>query len=370
MRHPFRPAWIKPGATRIKPGRTLLAGLTSLVLLSGCAVQAANPDDVTLVMADSFPQTHPLALGGTNEMVETLQSDEAKELGIGLEYYASGQLGDQKDMVSILRSGVADIAPVSPAYVGPELQLSNIGDLPGYVGNANAGASAIMDLLDDDGILYRSEWEPRGIRALWAASIPHYEAMTAKKQVTRPNDLTGATIRSTGGAADRAVDFVGAAGVSMPLGEMYEAISRGTVDGTLASPVSVASYRLGEVLDYSTNGARLGAFTVTYAVSSETWDKLNDRQRDFITQASEKAQVGAASQVEKAQTDGLKQMKGEGVEFHDVTDEERPMWNKMVEPVIDGWSNDLEKRGLPAAEVVDEYETAIAKYDNDEPTAE
>lgn len=362
MRRPFTPACSKPG-------RTLIAGLASLALLSGCAAQAADPDDVTLVMADSFPQTHPLALGGTNEMVETLQSDNAKELGIDLEYYASGQLGDQKDMVSILRSGVADIAPVSPAYVGPELQLSNIGDLPGYVGNARAGASAIMDLLDEDGILYRSEWEPRGIRALWAASIPHYEAMTANKQVTRPDDLTGTTIRSTGGAADRAVEFVGAAGVSMPLGEMYEAISRGTVDGTLASPVSVASYRLGEVLDYSTNGARLGAFTITYAVSADTWDRLDDRQRDFITQVSEKAQEGAATQVEKAQIDGLNQMKDEGVEFHDVTDEERPMWNKMVEPVIDGWSHDLEERGLPAAEVVDEYETAIARYDNDEPTA-
>lgn len=362
MRRPLRSAHIKA----LHP---LLAGIASLALLSGCAAQAANPDDVTLVMADSFPQTHPLALGGTNEMVKTLQSNKAKALGIDLEYYANGQLGGQKDMVSILRSGVADIAPVSPAYVGPELQLSNIGDLPGYVGNAHAGASAIMDLLDEDGILYRSEWEPRGIRALWAASIPHYEAMTAKKQVTRPNDLTGATIRSTGGAADRAVDFVGAAGVSMPLGEMYEAISRGTVDGTLASPISVASYRLGEVLDYSTNGSRLGAFTVTYAVSAETWDKLNVRQREFVTQASEVAQDGAATQVEKAQIKGLNQMKDEGVEFHDVTDEERPMWNKMVEPVIDGWTHDLEKRGLPAAEVVKDYETALAGYDNHEPTA-
>lgn len=362
MRRPRRPACSKPQ-------RTLLAGLASLVLLSGCAAQADSPEDVTLVMADSFPQTHPLALGGTNEMIETLQSDEAKALGIDLEYYANGQLGDQKDMVSILRSGVADIAPVSPAYVGPELQLSNIGDLPGYVGNAHAGASAIMDLLDDDGILYRTEWEPRGIRALWAASIPHYEAMTANKQVTQPSDMTGATIRSTGGAADRAVDFVGAAGVSMPLGEMYEAISRGTVDGTLASPVSVASYRLGEVLDYSTNGARLGAFTVTYAVSIDTWDQLNDRQREFITQASQTAQKGAATQVEKAQIKGLNQMKDEGVEFHDVTDAERGMWNTMVEPVIDGWSHDLEERGLPAAEVVEDYETAIAEYDNDEPTA-
>lgn len=362
MRRPFR-------SVCRRTQRIVLAGATSLVLLSGCAAQADSSDAVTLVMADSFPQTHPLALGGTNQMIETLQSDEAESLGIDLDYYASGQLGDQKDMVSILRSGVADIAPVSPAYVGPELQLSNIGDLPGYVGNAHAGASAIMDLLDEDGILYRAEWEPRGIRALWAASIPHYEAMTAKKQVTRPNDLTGATIRSTGGAADRTVDFVGAAGVSMPLGEMYEAISRGTVDGTLASPVSVASYRLGEVLDYSTNGARLGAFTVTYAVSANTWEQLNDRQRDFITQASETAQEGAATQVEKAQVKGLKQMKGEGVTFHDVTEEERPMWNKMVDPVIDRWSRDLEERGLPAAQVVEDYEAAIAEYDNVEPTA-
>ena len=199
MRRPFK--HIPSGVRRIA-----VAGTAALTLLSGCAAQPESSEQVTLVMADSFPSTHPLALGGTNQMIETLQSDEAKELGISLEYYANGQLGDQKDMVSILRSGVADIAPVSPAYVGPELQLSNIGDLPGYVGNAHAGASAVMDLLEPGAILSREEWEPRGIRALWAASIPHYEAMTAKKQVTAPADLTGATIRSTGGAADRAVD--------------------------------------------------------------------------------------------------------------------------------------------------------------------
>jgi TRAP-type C4-dicarboxylate transport system substrate-binding protein len=362
MRRPFRPP-------RLKTQKIAVAIAASIALLSGCATTTDDPDQITLVMADSFPQTHPLALGGTNEMIETLQSEKAKELGIDLEYYASGQLGDQKDMVSVLRSGVADIAPVSPAYVGPELQLSNIGDLPGYVGNAHAGASAVMDLLKPSGILYKEEWKPREIRALWAASIPHYEAMTAKRQVTTPNDLSGTTIRSTGGAADRAVDFVGAAGVSMPLGEMYEAVSRGTVDGTLASPVSVASYRLGEVLDYSTNGARLGAFTVTYAVSLNTWNQLNDQQRKFIEQASKIAQDGAADQVEKAQIKGLKQMKDEGVEFHDVTDEERPLWNAMVEPVVNGWSRDLEERGLPAKKVVSEYEAALAQYDNDEPTA-
>lgn len=351
--------------------RLLAAGAAVFALLSGCAAaHAEESDHVSLVMADSFSIKHPLELGGTNQMVETLQSEEAKALGIDLEYFANGQLGEQRDMVSILRSGVADIAPISPAYVGPALQLSNVGDLPGYVDSTEVGANAIMDLLDEDGILYRSEWKPRGIRALWAASLPYYEAMTSGKQITAPEDLAGTTIRSTGGAADRAIDALGAAGVSMPLGEMYEAVSRGTVDGTLASPISVASYRLGEVLDYSTNGARLGAFTLTYAVSEETWERLNDEQREFITRASQTAQEGAAKRLEQAQEEGVSQMKDEGVEFHDVTEAEQKQWEEMTQPVVDSWIRDLEARGLPAGAVVDEYEAALAQYDNNEPTAE
>lgn len=351
--------------------RLIAVGAAALALLSGCAAaHAEESDHITLVMADSFPATHPLALGGTNQMVETLQSQEAHDLGLDLEYFANGQLGDQKDMVSVLRSGVADIAPISPAYVGPALQLSNVGDLPGYVTSTEAGAHAIMELLDDDGILYQSEWKPRGIRALWAASLPYYEAMTSGKQITAPEDLAGTTIRSTGGAADRAIDALGAAGVSMPLGEMYEAVSRGTVDGTLASPISVASYRLGEVLDYSTNGARLGAFTLTFAVSEETWDQLNADQREFITRTSQTAQEGAADRLEQAQVEGVAQMKDEGVEFHDVTEAERAQWDEMTRPVIDGWIRDLEARGLPAGAVVDDYEAALSETDNGESTAE
>lgn len=354
-----RPA---PPGHRRRALHIVAAGLAVSLASAACSGGATStePDRTTFRVADSFAATHPIGRSGTADFMRILE-DEGPAADMEIEYFASGQLGKQQDMPAVLRTGIAEIAAVSPAYVGTQLPLANVGDLPGFTQDACVGGDAVLEIMQPGSTLFEAELAPQDVRPLWVAYIPGYEAMSGAFAVNGIDDLNGKIMRSTGGAADRVVDEVGAAGVSMPLGDMYEAISRGTVEGTLASPLSITPYSLEEVIDYSTDGARLGSFTVTYSVSNSVWHEMTPAQRDVLTDASEAAQASVCREINRSMDESKQAMRDGGVQMHEVTDAETPEWEALYEPVRESWVEDLESIGLPARQVLDDFTSALAR---------
>ncbi len=311
-------------------------------------------------VADSFAATHPIGRSGTTDFMEILEA-EGPGAGLDIEYFASGQLGKQRDMPAVLRTGIAQIAAVSPAYVGTQLPLSNVGDLPGFTEDACVGGDAVLEIMQPGTTLFEAELAPQDVRPLWVAYIPGYEAMSGEFPIDPVQALDGKIMRSTGGAADRVVDEAGAAGVSMPLGDMYEAISRGTVEGTLASPLSITPYSLEEVIAYSTDGAHLGSFTVTYSVSNSAWEAMTPAQRVVLDEASATAQRSVCEEINRSMDESKQAMRDSGVQMIEATAAERDAWEALAEPVRASWISDLESIGLPAQQVMDDFTAALAR---------
>lgn len=344
--------------------RTVLGGVLAVAVIgaAGCSAESGGHGDGTIVMGDSFSLTHPVGRGGTERFIEGLE-ERGGDFGLGLEYYASGQLGKQWDMPTVVRTGVADISVVSPSYVASEMPLSSVGDLPGLVQDSCQASYALMDLMSEGGILYEEEFEPLNLRPLWVGVIPSYEAMTAGREVTIPDDLRGTVQRSTGGAQDRIVDSVGAAGVGMPIGDLYEALTRGTVEGTVASPVSITPYGLEEVIHYSTRGANLGSFTVVYVINNDTWAGFTDEQREFIADLAADSQQSVCEELNKSVGESYDAMEKAGVQFSDISGHTAD-WEALLEPTRQGWVWDLESMGRPAGRVLDDFVRALAENED------
>lgn len=353
----------RPSSRRRRGATAALAVALASGVLAGCGqVEPHTAEDgiVVLRIGDSFPASHPIDVGGVIPFREYLEH-HGPAVGLDVEYFANGQMGEQGDMPALLRKGVVDLAPVSPAYVGTELPLSNVGDLPGLVPDACVGADAVLDAMQPGKTLFKEELEPHGVRPLWVALVPDYEILGTKRPIERPEQASGRLLRSTGGVADRVVDHVGASGVSMPLGELFEAISRDTVDGTVASPVSIASYKLGEVLDFATIGAQLGSFTVTFSVSEGIWQQLTPEQQRVLREAAEVAQRGVCRSLTEAGETAVEEMRGQGVELIEIGPKQRPAWDAVAEPVQQSWAADLESIGLPGRRVLAEFEQSLAE---------
>src|SRR5690606_8879335 len=100
-------------------------------------------------------------------------------------------------------------------------------------------------------------------------------------------DLSGQKLRSGGSGQDLTIKAIGAVPVRMGGVEVYEALSRRTLDGAVFPLQSAIDFRLPEILKASTRGANFGGFATVYAISQASWDKLPDDLKTLFEEAGE-----------------------------------------------------------------------------------
>lgn len=349
------------------PARRAAVLLVAVLCLAACgAAPSGEPPGVTtLRIGDSYPPNHPASRDGVDFFVE--RAVELSGGRLAFDYFPSAQLGEAEDHVALTRSGAIDIGVVSPPYLADRLPLSNVADLPGMSTDACRPAAALSSLMSPGGpdgtgagILHTSEYGPQGLRMLFVGVQPGYEVMTVGIPVTGPSDVAGLQLRSSGGVLDAAVDALGAAPVSIAGPEMYEALSRGTVDGTTLPPMSATPYRLDEVATDATLGAPLGSFTLSYAVGERTWQELPDDLRGVLTRAGAETTAHLCRGIEQENERSRTALAEGGLHFTTQTPEQVAQWRAALEPVRGQWVADMEARGLPGAATLTAMEEALA----------
>lgn len=335
--------------------RALCAALIAVPVMSGCTTSGPDP---VIRLADSYSPKHPFGKFGASTFKEA-----AEERGFRVDYFPAGQMGSPQDLATLVGSGVVTVAPASAAYLEDQFPLSSVSDLPNMTTDACVAANAMMDLLSEGGLLYEEEYQPMGMRPLWISIIPNYEILTANRKVTTPDDLDGLIIRSSGGAFDVTMAATGAAAVSMPAGETYEALARNTVDGTVMPFLSTVPYRLDEVARYSTDGLNLGSVGIPYVVSEEVWDDLTPEQQQAMEEAGAEANDTLCKALNTLHDEGRDFLRDHGVTLTEVNLSPDGPWGQMTAPVRQRWADSLDQIGLPGSQVLREYEAAIAKHE-------
>lgn len=338
----------------------IVAALCAVAALALTACAAPRDDEqaggpVTLVLADSFPSSHPVSREGARYLVQ--RAGELSGGRIRFEYYPSEQLGAPQDFPALVRSGLVDVAMVSPGYTSTQLPLSGVADLPGMSPDACRGALAVEPLLAEDGILTRADYAPDGLHPLLVGVVPGYEVFTGGgREVRRPSDVGGLQLRSAGGTIDRTVFALGSTPVAMPVTELYEAVSRGTVDGTVLGPLSALPYRLDEAATNVTEGAQLGSFTISYAIAARRWAALEPELRDVLTRAGRDTTRHLCRELDQRTAAARVALAGGGIRFHRLSPGEQRTWAAALAPVRGQWISDMEALGLPGRAVLDDLE--------------
>lgn len=334
---------------------TLGLGMASFVL---CAAPAYS-QEYELKVADTYPEGHPFAEYGVLFFISEVE--EMSNGRITFEHFPSGQMGGASTLPNMTRNGVIDISSVAPAYISDQLPMSGVADLPGLAESSCVASNVMLnDMLQPGDTLYENDFKRLQLRPLIVGVIPGYEVMTTSREITKPADLTGLSVRSSGGSIDRTVRLLGGSGVAMPAPEMYESLLRGTVDGTVLGPVSASPYKLEEVINYSTLGARLGSFTMTYSIGERSFARLPEDLQAIVVEAGRKATDSLCEALDRENAASIDEMKNAGVEFFAIDEAGREEWVNAISPVQDMWVNDMESINLPGSQVLEEYKNAIA----------
>ena len=141
--------------------------------------------------------------------------------------------------------GISDIGYSVLAYTRGKFPLTEVIDLP--LG-AKSGL-AVTKLIND----YYKKFRPKEFDEVKVMYLHGHGPgiLHTKTAVNKLEDLKGMKIRCTGLAA-KIVEALGGTPVAMPMGETYDALSRGVTEGSMAPMESLKTWKWGEVVKFTT----------------------------------------------------------------------------------------------------------------------
>ncbi|WP_449044957.1 TRAP transporter substrate-binding protein [Paracoccus versutus] len=323
----------------------------ALILAAG---GATAQEQITLRFAHLFPQSHYFWEHGGKVFVEAL---EAKTDGkVETSVFPAAQLG--KDSLAVLQSGLADIVTLVPSYSPDKLPLTSVSELPGFHDTTCEGVAKLWHIIQDGAPLDQAEYAPQGLHPLFVAHQPTYKVLTSKKQVRAIGDLAGLKLRANGAAIGSLVRGAGAVPVSMSSGEVFDAMMRGTVDGTLLPYYTLPIYGLEDVVDYAYEGAELGGGSVVFAMSDKAWQALPDDMKTRFTEAAAEAQDKLCSyqdELEKSVRDEF--AAGDKVTISSASETDLAEWQQHFDKHAADWAQGMEKQGRPGQAILDAFKS-------------
>lgn len=254
---------------------------------------------------------HPthFALVRFAELVSEKTKGEVK-----VEVYPDRQLGEEREMVEGLQFGSVDMAVVS---TGPLLAFApeiGIVDLP-FLFRDSKHVYATLD--GDVGKDLLAKFETRGIHGLawWENGWRH---LTAKKEISKPEDLTGLKLRTMQNPVHMAAfEKLGASPVPMVWGEVFTSLGQGVIDAQ-ENPITIIYVNsLWEVQSHlMLTGHVYGPHVALF--SKMKWDSLSPEQQTAVSEAAAEATTFQREKAAELETDYLAKLREKGMKVVEV----------------------------------------------------
>jgi TRAP-type C4-dicarboxylate transport system substrate-binding protein len=320
-----------------------------LLLLAGFLVSAtqSHAQNVSLTVSHWLPATHVLR----TQVLDLWMKDVTEVTQGRVTFRVLPKIvGSASAQVDVVRDGLADVATIAHGYVPGRFVLQEIAELP-FLGNNGAAVGTAYWRIYEKYLRKYNEHEGVVVLSVMASSAGRLHTTT--KVVRNIDDFAGLKLRIPGGATTEIVKLLGAIPVLKPVGETYELVSTGVVDGTIVQMVSVGVYKMLDKLTHTTN-IDGGLYNATYSlfINKGKWDSISAADQAAIAKVSGEnlaRRWGAAFDTQDAVT--LKEATARG----NVITEASPAFvadlRQRLKPVEEQWISNAKARNLaePAA---------------------
>jgi len=336
-----------------------LRRLALAAVAAGIACMPAHAQEkIRLKFADWMPLSHYTVTNAAQPFMKKV--GELSKGRIEFQYFPAEQLGKAKDLLTLVQTGVADIADISPSYISDKFAMSSVAELPAMFDTACKGTKAYASLVATGGILAEREMKPNGVRVLVSVAYAPYKVLTTNKKVENVADFAGLKLRTAGGAMDITATHLGAVPVRMPGPDILPSLSRGTLDGTLAPLQSVKVFDIQTQVKHMTTDVSLGSFITVYAISERAWNRLPEDMRAVLTEAGKFASTNHCEYVDSQEKVVVQELEKDGVKANTMAPGQLQVLNQKLQTVGTDWARTLDQRKRPGTEVLDAFRKAVA----------
>ncbi|MFH0824128.1 MAG: TRAP transporter substrate-binding protein [Pseudomonadota bacterium] len=329
-----------------------------LVLTFSCmaATGGSAAEKVTTIKVTNwFPVGH-----AQDTLLQAWGKDLEQRTGgkVKVNYYAGGTLVPAAQSYDAVVKGIADVSNHVMGYTVGRFPFSQVLDLPiGFP--PGHGPTKIANEV------YR-KFKPKefdDVKILWFHAMPYGLVHTRTKPVKKLEDMKGLKLRCYGSNA-KFVGLVGAAPVAMPMPDVYDALSKGVVDGLLSSYEALHGFRTGEHVKFTTENlatAYSAAFVV--AMNKKTFASLPPDVQKIVDDMSVEYIEKYGKMWTEIDNAGKDWLAKRGVEFIALSPEEEARWyDTGSKPLVEGYVNEMKTKGLPGEEAFNFIKESFKLY--------
>jgi TRAP-type C4-dicarboxylate transport system substrate-binding protein len=330
----------------------LLAIWTLLFLLSAWKFSHA----IDLIISHPFPARHVQH----RLMLEPFKKElEEKSKGrIKVAIHPGGALAPAPAHYENVVAGAFDIGWTLQGYTPGRFPLSGIVELPFLWSSAQEATRVFWQMFEEFSPL-QNEYRDVKVLATWTHDLG--QLYTSSKPVRTLEDVRGLKIRAPGPVQVSMLRALGAVPVTMPAGEMYDALERGVIDGLVTGLSAIKGYRLEQLVKHATLANSYVAAMIV-AMNQQSYKKLSAEDRALLDSLTGKrmAMLGAKNYDDEAD-DGMEALKKVKANIYQLPPAEMEKWKQATAQVSREWVKEMESKGRPGKQVQDKMISLMGK---------
>ncbi|HMK66812.1 MAG TPA: TRAP transporter substrate-binding protein, partial [Thermodesulfobacteriota bacterium] len=242
--------------------------------------------------------------------------------------------------------GVVDVAGCLLAYAPGRLPLSEVLQLPlGYKNGYQSSKLANA---------YYKKFKPKefdDVKVMYLHGAAPGFIMT-KKQIKSTDDIKGLRIKSNAENND-IVKNLGAAPVTMPVSETYDALSRGVIDGCLFPIEALQGFKIGEVVKTVLENYGMSYMTSMYVIMNKAkWNMITPADQAAIEKINDEYNEKTAKLWVELDNKAKEFAQGKGVTFLTIPQKEQAQTAEKMKPILEGYVKMAKSKGLPGDEAL------------------
>ena len=288
-----------------------------------------------------------------------------KESGgrIKFEGYPAMQLGGTPvQLYDQARDGVVDVVWTLPGNTAGRFPRVEVFELPFIMTNAEATSKAYWEYIQTQA---PDEFKETQVLALHVHGPGMFHSAT--KPVKSTADLKGMKVRGPTRQVTKLLSALGATPVGMPLPQIPDALSKGTIDACVIPWEVVPSVKVHELTKFHTEfpatGPALYTTTFVMAMNKAKYESLGADLKKVIDANSGLATSGWLGKTQQGNDPiGRKSAVDRGNQITTLTTAEAQEYIKVSGAIDDEWIADITKRGFDGKKLFQTAKDLIAKH--------
>ena len=339
--------------------RSLIQGAAAATL--GTPLAALAQQTVTLKFHTFMAPMSNVWLSMHKPWMEKVEKDSGGR--IKFEAYPAMQLGGTPvQLYDQARDGVVDVVWTLPGNTAGRFPRIEVFELPFMMNNAEATSKAYWEYYQT---YCPDEFKETHVIALQVHGPGMFHSAT--KQIKSVADLKGMKVRGPTRQVTKMLGSVGAIPVGMPLPQIPDALSKGTIDACVIPWEVVPSVKVHELTKYHSEFDNTGGalYTTTFVMTMNT-AKYNSLAPDLKKVIDANSGLATSAWLGKTQqgndVNGRKVTADRGNSIIQIGAAEREQFMKLSAQIDDEWVADMDKRGYKGKDLLAAAKALIAKH--------